>query len=109
MELKKITFNEVKNLMENPQREQDCLIVWHACWSAPALCFMKKLKEMPEIPDIKVCVIDIEEPPIEMDKLSELRITAVPTCTVLKIGKPGFYKQKSGVISYEELCAWLQA
>lgn len=107
MELQNLSLSEARELIKNPK--SNTLIVWHALWSGPAVCFMKNLKQMPDIPDIIVYEIDIDNPEIDTKELEKLNIHSVPVTFFINKKFPGTFHTKSGVISYQKLLDWVKA
>lgn len=101
MEIQVLSLNDALEIMKNP--EHDSLIVWYATWSAPSACFLRNLKEMPEIENVKIYKIDIESPPIELDRLRKLGVNSIPTSFFLKKGIKEKPRRITGNLNYEKI------
>lgn len=101
MEIKNLSLNDALEIIKNP--EQDTLIIWHALWSGPSVCFLRNLDQMPEIENVMVYKIDIENPPLKSNVLEKQGIFSIPTSFFLKKGVGGKYKKITHSLNYDEI------
>lgn len=103
MEIQNLSLNDALEIIKNP--EQNTLIIWYAVWSGFSVCYLRNLDQMPEIENVKVYKIDIDNPLIESNVLNKLGISSIPTSFFLKKGVDGYgyCKKISHSLNYEEI------
>lgn len=106
MKIMDLAFKDYEKTIQNPPN--NVLIIWHASWAGPSICFLRNIEKMPDIPDLSIFKIDIEEQNVDEAFLMRIGVRVVPTSFLLKPLIKGIHKGKTGLMNEKELRQWLE-